>query len=102
MLFAVPAAYALARLRYPAKRASGFYVLATQMLPPVGLIIPYYLALQKIGALDTYGGLTVDLPHLLAALRHLAHASPTSRTCRSRWRKPPCSTAPAGCARCGT
>jgi hypothetical protein len=59
MLFAVPAAYALARLRYPAKRASGFYVLATQMLPPVGLIIPYYLVLQKIGALDTYAGLTV-------------------------------------------
>ncbi len=57
MLFAVPAAYALARLRYPAKRASGFYVLATQMLPPVGLIIPYYLVLQKIGGLDTYGGL---------------------------------------------
>ena len=59
MLFAVPAAYALARLRYPAKRASGFYVLATQMLPPVGLIIPYYLVLQKIGGLDTYSGLTV-------------------------------------------
>ena len=58
MLFAVPAAYALARLRYPAKRASGFYVLATQMLPPVGLIIPYYLAMQKIGVLDTYSGLT--------------------------------------------
>ena len=59
MLFAVPAAYALGRLRYPAKRASGFYMLATQMLPPVGLIIPYYLVLQKIGALDTYSGLTV-------------------------------------------
>jgi multiple sugar transport system permease protein len=58
MLFAVPAAYALARLRYPAKRASGFYVLATQMLPPVGLIIPYYLVLQGIGGLDTYSGLT--------------------------------------------
>lgn len=57
MLFAIPAAYALARLRYPFKRASGFYVLATQMLPPVGLIIPYYLALQRIGGLDTYGGL---------------------------------------------
>ncbi len=59
MLFAIPAAYAMARLRYPAKRASGFYVLATQMLPPVGLIIPYYLALQKIGGLDTYSGLTL-------------------------------------------
>jgi len=59
MLFAIPAAYALARLDMPAKRGSGFYVLATQMLPPVGLIIPYYLVLQKIGALDTYSGLTV-------------------------------------------
>jgi multiple sugar transport system permease protein len=57
MLFAVPAAYALARLRYPGKRASGFYILATQMLPPVGLIIPYYLALQRVGGLDTYTGL---------------------------------------------
>lgn len=59
MLVAVPAAYALARLRYPAKRASGFYVLATQMLPPVGLIIPYYLVLQRIGGLDTYAGMVV-------------------------------------------
>ena len=59
MLIAVPAAYALGRLRFPAKRMSGFYVLVTQMLPPVGLIIPYYLVLQKLGALDTYSGLTV-------------------------------------------
>jgi len=66
MLIAVPAAYALARLRFPGKAASGFYVLATQMLPPVGLIIPYYLALQKIGALDTYSGLV--LVNLTAAL----------------------------------
>jgi multiple sugar transport system permease protein len=59
MLFAVPAAYAMARLRFPGKRGTGFYVLATQMLPPVGLIIPYYLVLQKIGGLDTYAGLVV-------------------------------------------
>jgi multiple sugar transport system permease protein len=59
MLLAVPAAYALARLDLPARRGTGFYVLATQMLPPVGLIIPYYLILQKIGALDTYSGLTI-------------------------------------------
>ena len=59
MLFAIPAAYALARLDLPARRGSGFYVLATQMLPPVGLIIPYYLVLQKVGGLDTYWGLTL-------------------------------------------
>lgn len=57
MVLAIPAAYALARLALPAKRAGGFYVLATQMLPPVGLIIPYYLVLQKLSGLDTYGGL---------------------------------------------
>jgi multiple sugar transport system permease protein len=59
MVFAIPAAYALARLDLPGKRGTGFYVLATQMLPPVGLIIPYYLILQKIGGLDSYSGLTV-------------------------------------------
>jgi ABC-type glycerol-3-phosphate transport system permease component len=59
LLLAIPAAYALARLELPVKRASGFYVLATQMLPPLGLIIPYYLVFQKVGALDTYWGLTV-------------------------------------------
>jgi ABC-type glycerol-3-phosphate transport system permease component len=58
MLFAVPAAYAMARLRMRLKRTTGFYVLATQMLPPVGLIIPYYIVLQKIGGLDTYSGIT--------------------------------------------
>jgi ABC-type glycerol-3-phosphate transport system permease component len=58
MLFAVPAAYALARLRFPGKKSTGFYVLATQMLPPVGLIIPYYLVMQKVGLLDSYSGLT--------------------------------------------
>jgi multiple sugar transport system permease protein len=58
MLIAVPAAYALARLRFPGKKSSGFYVLATQMLPPVGLIIPYYLVMQKLGLLDSYSGLT--------------------------------------------
>lgn len=58
MLIAVPAAYALARLRFPGKKSTGFYVLATQMLPPVGLIIPYYLVMQKLGLLDSYSGLT--------------------------------------------
>lgn len=57
MILAIPAGYALGRLRHPAKRTTGFYVLATQMLPPVGLIIPYYLVLQKVGGLDTYAGL---------------------------------------------
>jgi multiple sugar transport system permease protein len=57
MLMAVPAAYALARLRIPGKKFAGFYVLATQMLPPVGIIIPYFLVLRNIGWMDTYQGI---------------------------------------------
>ena len=57
MLMAVPAAYALARLRFRARKFAGFYVLATQMLPPVGIIIPYFLLLRNIGWIDTYQGI---------------------------------------------
>ena len=57
MVMAVPAAYALARLRFPGKKFAGFYVLATQMLPPVGIIIPYFLVLRNIGWMDTYQGI---------------------------------------------
>jgi ABC-type glycerol-3-phosphate transport system permease component len=59
MLFAVPAAYALSRLELPFRKASGFYILATQMLPPVGLVIPYFLILRKVGWTDTYQGLVL-------------------------------------------
>lgn len=59
MVFAVPAAYALARLDLPFRRGVGFYVLATQMLPPVGLVIPYFLLLRKVGWTDTYQGLVL-------------------------------------------
>jgi multiple sugar transport system permease protein len=59
LLFAIPAAYALSRLDLPFRRASGFYVLATQMLPPVGLVIPYFLILRNIGWTDSYQGLVL-------------------------------------------
>jgi multiple sugar transport system permease protein len=67
ILFAVPAAYAFARLRLPGKRTLGFYTLMTQMIPPVGLVIPYFLILNKVGWLDSYQGmitvyLTFSLP----------------------------------------
>ena len=59
ILLAVPAAYAFARLRLPAKKPLGFYTLATQMVPPVGLVIPYFLILNKVGWLDTYQGMII-------------------------------------------
>lgn len=56
---AVPAAYAFARLRFPAKKSLGFYTLATQMMPPIGLVIPYFLILNRINWLDTYQGMII-------------------------------------------
>ena len=59
VLLAVPAAYAFARLRLRGKKTLGFYTLATQMVPPVGLVIPYFLILNKVGWLDSYQGMVV-------------------------------------------
>lgn len=59
MVLAIPAAYALARLRVPGRRMTGFYILVTQMLPPVGIIIPYFLLLRNIGWMDTYHGIII-------------------------------------------
>ncbi len=54
---AVPAAYAFARLRLPGRRPMGFYVLATQLVPPIGLIIPYFLIINRLGWSDSYQAL---------------------------------------------
>ena len=67
IVLAVPAAYAFARLKLRGKRVIGFYTLVTQMIPPVGLVLPYFLILNKVGWLDSYQGmvtvfLTFSLP----------------------------------------
>lgn len=59
ILIAVPAAYSFARLRLPGRNPLGFYVLATQFIPPIGLVIPYFLVLSRIGWLDSYQGLVL-------------------------------------------
>jgi multiple sugar transport system permease protein len=59
IVMAVPAAYAFARLKLRGKKWLGFYTLATQMVPPVGLVIPYFLILNRIGWLDSYQGMIV-------------------------------------------
>lgn len=57
IVMAVPAAYAFARLKLRGKKWLGFYTLATQMVPPVGLVIPYFLILNRIGWLDSFQGM---------------------------------------------
>ncbi len=59
IVIAVPAAYSFARLKLPLRKPLGFYVLATQLVPPIGLIIQYFLILNRIGWMDSYQGLVL-------------------------------------------
>lgn len=59
IVIAVPAAYAFARLRMPGRRPLSFYVLATQLVPPIGLIIPYFLLINRVGWMDSYQALVI-------------------------------------------
>lgn len=53
LFFAILAAYAIERLRVPLRNYISFFVVLTQMLPPVILVIPIYLIFSKFNLLDS-------------------------------------------------
>ncbi len=55
----LPAAYALTRFRLPYKRAIGFWILTTRLLPAIGVLFPLYVIFNQLGLLDTYPGLVI-------------------------------------------
>lgn len=57
LLVAVPAGYAYGRLRFRLRTHLAFYTLFTQMAPPIGLVIPYFLVLNRLRMLDSYVGM---------------------------------------------
>lgn len=59
LVFAVPAAYAMAF--FPTKRTKDMllWMLSTKMLPSVGVLVPIYLLFRDLGLLDTRSGLLV-------------------------------------------
>lgn len=57
LFLAVPAAYAISRLRFRARKAIAVGVLTTQMFPLVVLLIPLYLLYMNLKLLNTYIGL---------------------------------------------
>lgn len=56
-----PAAYALVRLRFPARLDLVFlmFVLLVKLTPPISLAIPLYQVLRAVGLLDTLAGLVI-------------------------------------------
>jgi multiple sugar transport system permease protein len=67
MLFATPAAYALSRFDFPAKRVAMIGVLAFQMISPLVIMVPLYRYMDRIGLTDSHVG---------AAMLYIAVAAP--------------------------
>lgn len=65
LLVAIPAAYALAKLRFPGREALFALMVAALCVPPHVPALPLYLALAKAGLLDSYFALMV--PFFLSA-----------------------------------
>jgi sorbitol/mannitol transport system permease protein len=61
LLFAIPAAWAMAFQPTKKTRDLLMWMLSTKMMPPVGALIPVYLLFRDFGLLDTRGGLIVVL-----------------------------------------
>ncbi len=59
LVLGVPAAYALARFRWPADSSEriGFWVLSNRMLPPIVTIVPLFLMFQQAALVNSLSGL---------------------------------------------
>ena len=67
-------AYALTRLVFPGHRYAMLALMATQLLPPVSIVIPGYIILKRLHLLDTFQGvvlvyLSFILPFVVWILR---------------------------------
>jgi len=56
-IFALPCAYALAKLRWRGRETSFLFVLLGLLIPPQVPAIPLYIGLWKLGLLDSYSAL---------------------------------------------
>ncbi len=52
LILAVPGAYALSNLRWRGRSLFGLFLLVTQMLPEILIIIPIYIIYRRLGFLD--------------------------------------------------
>jgi sorbitol/mannitol transport system permease protein len=61
LLFAIPAAWAMAFQPTRKTKDLLMWMLSTKMMPPVGALIPVYLLFRDMGLLDSRGGMIVIL-----------------------------------------
>lgn len=62
LMFSVPGAYAVARLRFRGKKALARSVLLIYMVPAIVLVIPLYALFSSLGIRNSYWGLLIAYP----------------------------------------
>jgi len=59
LLVGVPAAYAIAKIRFWGRNASVYFILITRVIPDIALVVPFFLVIRKLGLLDTLSSLVI-------------------------------------------
>lgn len=59
LLVSVPAAYAMAKIRFVGRSSSIYLMLTTRVIPDIALVVPFFLFIRKLGLLDSLGSLVI-------------------------------------------
>ena len=59
LLVSVPAAYAMAKIRFIGRSASIYFMLTTRVIPDIALVVPFFLFIRKLGLIDHLGSLVI-------------------------------------------
>lgn len=59
LIVGIPAAYAMAKIRYWGRNGSVYFILITRVIPDIALVVPFFLVIRKLGMLDTIGSLVI-------------------------------------------
>ena len=59
LLVAVPAAYAMAKIRFIGRSTSIYFMLTTRVIPDIALVVPFFLFIRAFGLLDHLGSLVL-------------------------------------------
>ena len=59
LLVAVPAAYAMAKIRFIGRSTSIYFMLTTRVIPDIALVVPFFLFIRTFGLLDSLGSLVI-------------------------------------------
>lgn len=59
LLIGIPAAYAIAKIRFRGRQASLYVILATRVIPDIALVVPFFLFIRNLGLLDSLWSLII-------------------------------------------